>query len=140
MEIKDAMPYVINKAKELGYNIDKMTVSGGSAGGCLALLYGYRDKDTSPVPVVFVFKAVGPSSFYPEDWKNYGFDKSKEAVANLFSVMTGKQIKPEMFGTEEYDELVKDTSALYWVNKSTPPTVMAYGKPRCRNYNCRYIW
>ncbi|WP_418037507.1 alpha/beta hydrolase [Paenibacillus xylanilyticus] len=127
MEIKDSMPYVIEEAKKLGYTIDEMAVSGGSAGGTLALLYGYRDADTSPVPVHLVFEAVGPSSFYPEDWKSYGFDQNKEAAAYLFSTMSGKQITPDMFGTADYDKTMKDISALLWVNKNTVPTVMAYG-------------
>lgn len=127
MEIKDSIPYVIEEAKKLGYNIDRMAMSGGSAGGCLALIYAYRDADTSPVPVKMVFEGVGPSSFYPEDWKCYGFDQSKDAAAGLFSQMAGKTITADMFGTDEYDELVKDTSALYWVNENTVPTVMAYG-------------
>ena len=128
VEIKESMPYIIEEAKKLGYKIDRMAVSGGSAGGCLALIYAYRDADTSPVPVKMVFEGVGPSSFYPEDWKNYGFDKNAEAAAGLFSAMTGKPVTTDMFGTPEYDELVKDTSALYWVNENTVPTVMAYGK------------
>ncbi|MDO5400933.1 MAG: alpha/beta hydrolase [Eubacteriales bacterium] len=128
MEIKESIPYVIDEAARLGYAIDRMAVSGGSAGGCLALIYAYRDASESPVPVKMVFEGVGPSSFYPEDWKCYGLDQSREAAAGLFSVMTGKAIPPELFGTPEYDELVKDTSALYWVNENTVPTVMAYGK------------
>lgn len=46
----------------------------------------------------------------------------------MFSVMTGKEVTAEMFGTAEYDELVKDASALLWVNEDTVPTVMAYGQ------------
>ncbi len=127
MEIKESIPYVIEEAKQLGYNIDRMAMSGGSAGGCLALIYAYRDADTSPVPVKMVFEGVGPSSFYPEDWKCYGLDQNAEAAAGLFSQMTGKTITADMFGTDEYDELVKDTSALYWIDENTVPTVMAYG-------------
>ena len=132
LEIKEAMPKVIEKAKELGYNIDKITMSGGSAGGCLALIYAYRDKGVDDIPVVMVFEAVGPSSFYPEDWDNYGFDKdddeTKKASAGLFGIMAGKEIKPEWFGTEKYDEEIKDISALLWVDENTVPTLMAYGK------------
>lgn len=127
VEIRDSMPYVIAAAKERGYDIDEMAISGGSAGGCLALLYAYRDCDTSPVPVKMVFEGVGPSSFYPEDWGCFGFDKNKEAAAGMFSVMAGKTITPDMFGTPEYDELMKDISALYWINEDTVPTVLAYG-------------
>lgn len=127
MEIKESIPFVLAEAEKLGYKIDRMAISGGSAGGCLALLYAYRDAAESPVPVRMVFEGVGPSSFYPEDWKCYGLDQSAEAAVGLFGQMTGKVITPEMFGTPEYDELVKDTSALYWVNENTVPTVMAYG-------------
>jgi len=69
------MPVVIAEAEKLGYHIDEMAISGGSAGHSLAMLYAYRDADTSPVPVRMVFGAVRPSCFYPEDWNSYGLDK-----------------------------------------------------------------
>lgn len=132
MEIKEAIPVVIKEAEKLGYHIDKMAMSGGSAGGCLALIYAYRDKDTSPVPVKMVFEGVGPSSFYPEDWSNYGFDQNtkeaKEGAAGLFGIMAGKEVTSDMFGTEKYDEVMKDISALLWVDENTVPTLLAYGK------------
>ena len=68
-----------------------MTVAGGSAGHTLAMIYAYRDAKESPVPVVFTFDGVGPSCFYVEDWKNFGFDQdteeSRTAAAVLFSVI-----------------------------------------------------
>ena len=70
-EIKEAIPIVVEEAKNRGYNIDKMTVSGGSAGHALAMIYAYRDAQDAPVPVVFTFGAVGPSCFYVEDWGVY---------------------------------------------------------------------
>ncbi len=129
MEIKEAMPIVCTKVKELGYNIDAMAVAGGSAGHALAMLYAYRDAVTSPVPVKLLFGAVGPSSFYPEDWSCYGFDKeeNKENAAQLFSVMAGKNISSDLFGTPAYDEEIKDISALLWVSEKTVPSVLAYG-------------
>ena len=132
MEIKKSMPVVIAEAEKLGYHIDEMTTSGGSAGHCLAMIYAYRDADTSPVPVRMVFGAVGPSSFYPEDWGCYGFDKntaeSKTAAAGLFGIMAGKEITVDMLGTPAYDEAMKDISALLWVDDDTVPSLMAYGK------------
>lgn len=131
MNIKESIPYVVASAEKLGYKIDEMIISGGSAGGCLALLYAYRDAKTSPIPVKAVISAVGPSSFYPQDWSNYGFDKdtneAKEAAAGLFSVMAGKEIKPEWFNTEIYDQEIKDISALLWVDENTVPTLLASG-------------
>lgn len=127
IEIRESMVSVIAEAEKLGYPIDEMAIGGGSAGGCLALLYAYRDAETSPVPVKMVFEAVGPSSFYPEDWKSYGLDKNADAARELFGTMAGKEIKSE-FGTLEYDEEMKDISALLWINENTTPTLMAYGK------------
>lgn len=131
MEIKESIPYVIAEAEKLGYHIDEMAISGGSAGCCLALLYAYRDVKDSPVPVKMVFGAVGPSSFYPEDWKCYGLDigseESNAAARALFGAMAGKEIKSE-FGTPEYDEEIKDISALLWIDENSVPTLLAYGK------------
>lgn len=127
LEIKESMPTVVAKAEELGYHIDGMAISGGSAGGTLAMLYAYRDADTSPVPVKMLFEAVGPSSFYPEDWSVYGLDKNAENAAALFGVMLGKEIDPEVFGTDEYKELIKPISGSLWVNENSVPTVCAYG-------------
>ena len=38
-----------------------------------------------------------------------------------------KEIKAE-FGTPEYNEEIKDISALLWINENTVPTLVAYGK------------
>lgn len=83
MEIKEAMPIVVEEAKKLGYNLNEMAISGGSAGGTLAMLYAYMDADKSPIPVKMMFEMVGPASFFAEDWDTYGLDKNNEAAAGL---------------------------------------------------------
>lgn len=73
---------------------------GGSAGHALAMIYAYRDAKEAPVPVTMVFGGVGPSSFYPEDWSSYGFNKTDEEIrkgaAALFSIMSGENITPDI--------------------------------------------
>ena len=131
-EIKSAIPVVIEEAKKHGYNINKLTMAGGSAGHCLAMIYAYRDAKDSPVPVVFTFGAVGPSSFFREDWDNYGLDKDTdeaiEAAAGLFSVMGGVEITTDMIKDGSYQELMKPVSAYAWIDENSVPTVVAYGK------------
>jgi acetyl esterase/lipase len=127
LEIRDSIPYVVAEAERLGYQIDEMAISGGSAGGTLAMLYAYRDAGTSPVPVRMLFEAVGPPSFYPEDWTNYGLDQNPDAAAGLFSVMAGTEITVDMLGTEAYEEAIEPISAYKWVNESSVPSVIAYG-------------
>lgn len=130
-EIKEAVQAVIEAAKEAGYNIDKMTMAGGSAGHALAMIYAYRDGADAPVPVVFTYGAVGPSDYYAEDWGIFGIgmdtDESRTAGALLFSVMSGETITPEEMQDGSYFEKVKAIAPAEWVANNPIPTVVAYG-------------
>lgn len=126
-EIKEAVPKVIEAAGTYGYHIDKMAMAGGSAGHTLAMIYAYRDAEGAPVPVVFTFGGVGPSSFYQEDWGIFGLDQSDKACAGLFSVMAGTEITPEEISNGSYLEKVKPISAAMWIDEHSAPTVVAYG-------------
>ena len=128
IEIKEAMPIVVEEAKKLGYNVNEMVISGGSAGGTLAMLYAYRDAEESPIPVKMMFEMVGPPSFFAEDWDIYGLDKNKEAAAGLFGVMLGSEIDKDVIGTDKLQEVMKPISAYAWVDENSVPSVIAYGK------------
>lgn len=132
LEIKEAIPKVVEEAEKQGYHINEMAIGGGSAGHALAMIYAYRDVDTSPVPVKLLFGAVGPSSFYAEDWDIYGFDKdtkeAKEGASILFGVMGGEKLTLEMMENGLYLEKLKPISAVMWIDKDTVPSVVAYGK------------
>lgn len=127
LEIKSSIPAIVKEADRLGYPLDSMAISGGSAGGTLAMLYAYRDAKESPIPVKMLFEAVGPPSFYPQDWYPYGLDQNPEAAVQLFSTMSGAEITVDMLGTKDYEEAVKPMSAYMWVNENSVPTVCAYG-------------
>ena len=130
-EIKAAVPKVIEAAEDAGYHIDKMTVAGGSAGHALAMIYAYRDGKDAPVPVVFTYGAVGPSSFVVEDWGIFGLgmdtEESRTAGAGLFSVMSGEVITPDEIKDGSYREKVHAIAAAEWVENNPIPTVVAYG-------------
>lgn len=127
-EIKESIPYVIEAAKNEGYLIDKMAISGGSAGHALAMIYAYRDAKEAPVPVVLTFGAVGPSNFYMEDWGIYGADKSNEAAARLVSAMSGQEVTAEMIADDSYRAIADEISAVHWVTEESVPSVVIYGK------------
>lgn len=130
-EIKAAVPAVIKAAKEQGYNINKMCVSGGSAGHALAMIYAYRDGSEAPVPVVLTFGGVGPSSFHVEDWGVFGLGKESDeqlaASAAMFSIMGGVQITPDEIKDDSYLEKIKPIAAAQWVGTNPVPSVVAYG-------------
>lgn len=125
-EIKSSIPAICDKAMELGFPLEAMAIGGGSAGGCLALLYAYRDSAGAPVPLRFVFEAVGPASLDPADW--IGPDMNSAAAAGFVSLMSGQQISAERYGSEEYKAALKSVSAYMWVDSSSVPTLCAYGQ------------
>ncbi len=127
-EIKDSIPHVIEAAKNEGYLVNKMAISGGSAGHALAMIYAYRDAKEAPVPVVLTFGGVGPSSFYMEDWGIYGADTNHEAAAGLVSAMSGQEVTKEMIMDGSYKAIVNEISAVHWVTEETIPSVVIYGK------------
>ncbi|MCM1188577.1 MAG: hypothetical protein NC541_04710 [bacterium] len=51
---------------EPGYHVNEMATTGGSAGGCLAMLVAFKDPDR--LPIRFVFEETGPASFESELW------------------------------------------------------------------------
>ena len=95
------------------------------------MLYAYRDAKDAPVLVKMMFEAVGPSGFNRADWDIYGLDQdtveSKKAAAELFSVIRGTEIAPDIIDTPEYDKLIKPVSAVMWIDENSVPSVIAYG-------------
>ncbi len=92
--------YEIKLTDEIGtlytdFHISEMAIGGGSAGHTLAMIYAYRDVGPSPVPVKLLFGAVGPSSFYTEDWGTYGFNK--DTVPSVVAYGKHDKIQPLVF-------------------------------------------
>lgn len=122
-ELRTTAKAIREKCLELGYNLTEMATTGGSAGGCLALLYAYREPENSPIPVKFVFEQTGPVLFEPDDW-GQTTDKGRADFVNL---MTGKSFTEKDVDSEEYKNAIKEISPALLVNKNTVPTIMGYG-------------
>lgn len=132
LEIKQGVAAIKEEAARRGYNLDAMIVAGGSAGGALAMIYGYRDYHESPIPVKAVMQMVGPAAFEPAGWfggkdSDYHADEGAKAAAYFVSIMTGDYITPEMIRSGEYKENLKKISPYAHVTKDTVPTLIAYG-------------
>ena len=124
-EVKNSVPKIIKEAKRRGYVIDRMATSGNSAGGCLALLYSYKDASESPVPVKMTFNTVPAASFCIEDWEQQY--KDTKTVTSLLSALTGIDITEESLEDGSYEVSVRDMSPDVWVNQYSVPTICAFG-------------
>lgn len=122
-ELRNTMQVVKDRCAERGYNITEMATTGGSAGGCLAMLCAYKDADKLPIPVKFVFEQTGPASFEPDSW---GQTENKDR-AEFVSLMTGIKFTADDVGSEEYQKAIDEISPAALVNENTVPTILAYG-------------
>lgn len=122
-DIKTCVDSIKAKCMALGYHIDEMATTGVSAGGCLAMLYAYREADSSSVPLKFVFQQTGPTSFHCEHW---GFEEKDEKVT-FASMLLGQSITDSMIANETFRLMIDSISPACHITPRSVPTICAYG-------------
>lgn len=105
------------------YELSAMALSGESAGGCLAMIYAYRDAANSPLPVRFVFQQAGAASLEPDDW---GYHSTSEKI-NFVQMLTGQTVTSDMIANGQYHDMIAKISPASLVDSTTVPTLCAYG-------------
>jgi acetyl esterase/lipase len=138
-EIQQAITFIKEYTDGKGYYIDRMALSGISAGGHLAMLYGLRCASHSPIPVKFIAQRVGPA-FLPYIF-NFEEDVIRSAVADsdgegkrvldevdkLMGWTSGKVLPRTQYTKENIDSLMTIVSPASYVGESSVPLLMAYG-------------
>ena len=67
-DIDSALAVIKDKAKERGVEINKVILTGGSAGAHLSMFYAYSRKDTAPITPVAVCSYSGPTDLYDDNF------------------------------------------------------------------------
>ena len=133
LDVQRAMSVVKAEAEKRGYPLDGMVIAGGSAGACLAMIYAYRDADSSPIPVKAVISMVGPATFEPAFWMgndtaDYSDVEQAETAAVWLKMMTGADITPQIMQSGEYRNMQRLISPAMLVSEHSVPTLGAYGR------------
>ena len=138
-EIQQAITFLKEYTDNLGFDINQMALSGISAGGHLALLYGLRCAGQSPIPVKFIAERVGPSclpyifEFKADDILRAVADPEGEGepvlneVDKLMKWTAGKTLPRQRYTKEIIDSLMLTVSPASYVNENSVPLLMAYG-------------
>ena len=67
-DIKAAITFIKDYVSSYDIDVDGLMLGGHSAGGHLSLLYGYKCKDISPVPVKGIISFAGPTDLTHESY------------------------------------------------------------------------
>ena len=133
-DILDDITAALNKIKEMGtergINIDKMLMTGLSAGGHLSLLYSYSMQDKSPVQPAAVVSLSGPTDMSGDEavekFVYHNQMGTSEQIFELLSKFLGMEVSEDTAHAGKVLELAKQLSPLYYVNGNTVPTVICH--------------
>lgn len=131
-DIDLALKKIKEKGSEKGININKVLLTGSSAGAHLSMFYAYSRKDTAPITPAAVVSNCGPTDlsdenfFYNKDLNVNNGLGDEEFVSLLFSYACGQKFTYAERAAAK--EALLKVSPIYYVNASTVPTVINHGQ------------
>jgi len=115
-DLRCALIYLYNHAKELNIDTDKIVVMGGSSGGHLALMAGLLAND----------KKFDTNCEYDGEIKVAAII-DKYGVTDLVPLGKWRSAKNWLGTGSENKEFIKSVSPLYYVSKNSPPIFIIHG-------------
>ncbi len=135
-DIADDIELALKKIKEegiaKGININKVLLTGSSAGAHLSMLYAYSRKDTAPITPAAVVSNCGPTDlsdenfFYNGDLNVSNGMGDEEFISALFSYACAQKFTYAQ-RAEAKNALLK-VSPIYYIDENTVPTVINHGQ------------
>ena len=124
-DIDAALACIKAKGAENGVNINKVLLTGDSAGGHLSLLYAYSRAETAPITPAAVVSNSGPTDLFDENFYINNALGSADVIADLFSDGCGQTFT--YAEKESAKDALMKASPVYYVNEKTVPTVINHG-------------
>lgn len=124
-DIDAALTKVKQKGAEAGVNINRVLLTGDSAGGHLSLLYAYARKATAPIAPVAVISNSGPTDLYDDNFYHNNALGDSAVISDLMSKACGKKFA--------YSDKASAMNELYrvspvaYVSADCVPTVINHG-------------
>ncbi|MGN0469243.1 MAG: alpha/beta hydrolase fold domain-containing protein [Acutalibacteraceae bacterium] len=124
-DIESVLASIKAKGSENGITIDKVMLTGSSAGAHLSMLYAYSRKDTAPIAPTCVVSFCGPTNLADKNFY-YGNSMGDTAtVCQLMSYACGYTFDENTFDSAA--ESLAKVSPVTYVDSDTVPTAFAHG-------------
>ena len=127
-DITSALKTIKIKCAEYGFNIEKLILSGGSAGAHLALLYAYTRKAEAPVTPVAVCAYCPPVNLAKPDFLSGISEEFEEWKFGLLSKCCGVTVNKVNLLSEQSQNALERISPEKYVSKRVVPTAVFAGK------------
>ena len=124
-DIDAALAKIKKKGAEVGVNINKVLLTGDSAGGHLSLLYAYARKNTAPVTPVAVISNSGPTDLFDGNFYHNNALGDEAVICDLMSKACGQRFTMET--KEEAKAALYSVSPIAYVSADCVPTVINHG-------------
>ena len=113
--------------------IDRVLLTGTSAGAHMSLLYAYKYADSAPITPVAVVSNCGPTDLCSAELIEQNQLGGRAEIVGLLSEIAGIYITESEYlnktgGYEDWAEALREYSPLYQVSASSVPTVIGHGK------------
>lgn len=124
-DIDAALAKVKEKGAEVGVNINRVLLTGDSAGGHLSLLYAYARKSSAPITPVAVISNSGPTDLYDDNFYHNNAMGDTAFVCQLMSYACGQSFTYEQ--REDAKAALYRVSPIAYVSSECVPTVINHG-------------
>ena len=129
LDILDDIDAALAKIKDTGaaagVNINRVLLTGDSAGGHLSLLYAYARKSTAPITPVAVISNSGPTDLYDDNFYHGNALGDEAVISDLMSKACGQRFT---YATKESaKDALYSVSPISYVSADCVPTVINHG-------------
>ncbi|MBQ6601395.1 MAG: alpha/beta hydrolase [Clostridia bacterium] len=124
-DIDSALGVIRKKGAEVGVNINRVLLTGDSAGGHLSLLYAYARKNTAPITPVAVVSNSGPTDLYDDNFYHNNALGNEAVISDLMSKACGQRFTYET--RQSAKQALYSVSPITYVSADCVPTVINHG-------------
>ncbi len=127
-DITQALKTIKNECRNHGFNLEKLILSGASAGAHLSLLYAYTRKDEAPVTPVAVCPYCPPVDCSKSDFLMGISGEFEDWKYGVLSKCCGIEINRENLFKPQQQEALKKISPQEYISENCVPTAIFHGR------------